>query len=164
MEKIENKAVIFALGGMSIGNAVELLGTSEDTKSIVTDTCETDSNEKKMSGRSTKHISEIIVTVIAIILLAPILIVVCTLIFASSIGSILHGKSIKVEQYDCWQLEKSSVTPGQTGTWQILPDGNEVNLDNWTKMEIQYIDNRSLKSDAGLFFKTFRTILLKRGY
>lgn len=69
----------------------------------------------------------------------------------------------EVEQYEEWQLKRLSVKPGLTCTWQIIPNRNDVKFEKWMKMDIQYIENWSLKSDVELFFKTFKTILFARG-
>ncbi len=70
----------------------------------------------------------------------------------------------EVEQYERWQLKRLSVKPGLTCTWQIVPNRNEVKFENWMEMDIQYIDNWSLKGDVELFFKTFRTVLSAKSY
>jgi len=182
MENKVSKATIFALGGMNIESAIAYLEVPEQAKAIITGIGTAGKSEKKVGVYSIKHISEIIIAVIVLFILSPFLILVSTLVFASAIRSVLlnqeqagvgGGKLIKskfrnmvhharAEQYDCCELEKSLVVPGQKSPWQILPDGKEVNLDNWTKTDIQYIDNRSLQSEAALFLKTFRTVLLTR--
>ena len=79
-------------------------------------------------------------------------------------GMILQKTNTTIAHYKRFQMNKLLVTPAQKGTWQILPDGNEVNLKNWTKTEIHCTDDRSIKGDAVLFLKTFRTVLLTRSY
>ncbi len=69
----------------------------------------------------------------------------------------------EVEKYEEWQLKRLSVKPGLTCTWQIVPDRNNVKFDNWVEMDIQYIDNWSLKNDFALFFKTFKSVFFARG-
>lgn len=69
----------------------------------------------------------------------------------------------EVSKYEEWQLKRLAVKPGLTCTWQIVPNRNDVKFDNWVRMDIQYIDNWSLKSDVELFFKTFKTVLFARG-
>ncbi len=69
----------------------------------------------------------------------------------------------EVEQYEEWQLKRLSVKPGLTCTWQIVPNRNDVKFEKWMKMDIQYIENWSLKSDFDLFIKTFKTVLFARG-
>ena len=69
----------------------------------------------------------------------------------------------EVDQYEDWQLKRLSVKPGLTCTWQIIPNRNDVKFEHWVEMDIQYIENWTLKSDVTLFFKTFKTVLLARG-
>ena len=70
----------------------------------------------------------------------------------------------EVEQYQTWQLKRLAVKPGLTCTWQIAPNRNEVKFDKWMQMDIHYIDNWSLRSDIGLLFKTFRTVVMAKSY
>ena len=70
----------------------------------------------------------------------------------------------EVEKYERWQLRRLSVKPGITCTWQIIPNRNEVVFDKWMKLDIQYIENWSLKKDLELFFKTIKTLFLGTGY
>jgi exopolysaccharide biosynthesis polyprenyl glycosylphosphotransferase len=69
----------------------------------------------------------------------------------------------EVEKYEEWQLKRLAVKPGLTCTWQIVPNRNDVKFEKWMKMDIQYIENWSLRSDIQLFFKTFKTVLFARG-
>lgn len=69
----------------------------------------------------------------------------------------------EVDQYKDWHLKRLAVKPGLTCTWQIVPDRNNVKFDDWVEMDIEYINNWSLKSDINLFFKTFKTVLFAQG-
>jgi exopolysaccharide biosynthesis polyprenyl glycosylphosphotransferase len=70
----------------------------------------------------------------------------------------------EVEKYERWHLRRLSVKPGLTCTWQIIPNRNEVLFDNWMKLDIQYIDNWSIKKDLQLFIRTIKTVLYGTGY
>lgn len=70
----------------------------------------------------------------------------------------------EVAQYEEWYLKRLAVKPGLTCTWQIVPERNDVKFDDWMEMDINYIENWSLRSDISLFFKTFKTVLFARGY
>lgn len=70
----------------------------------------------------------------------------------------------EVEKYERWQLRRLSVKPGITCTWQIIPNRNEVLFDNWMKLDIQYIENWSLRKDLELLFKTLKTVIIGTGY
>ncbi len=70
----------------------------------------------------------------------------------------------EVEQYERWQLRRLSVKPGLTCTWQIIPNRNDVVFEKWMKLDLQYIDNWSLKNDAKLLLKTIRAVFVNNGY
>jgi exopolysaccharide biosynthesis polyprenyl glycosylphosphotransferase len=70
----------------------------------------------------------------------------------------------EVEKYERWQLRRLSMRPGLTCTWQIVPNRNDVVFEKWMKMDINYIENWSLKADISLFFKTIRSVLTSGGY
>ncbi|MBN1415994.1 MAG: sugar transferase [Bacteroidales bacterium] len=69
----------------------------------------------------------------------------------------------EVEQYKRWHLRRLSVKPGITCTWQIIPNRNEVRFENWMKLDIQYIDDWSIKKDIELLFRTIKTVLYGTG-
>ncbi len=69
----------------------------------------------------------------------------------------------EVEQFERWQLRKLSMKPGITCTWQIIPNRNDVLFEKWMKLDIQYIENWSLKNDFILFFKTIKSIISSGG-
>jgi exopolysaccharide biosynthesis polyprenyl glycosylphosphotransferase len=70
----------------------------------------------------------------------------------------------EVEKYERWQMRRLSVKPGITCTWQIIPNRNEVVFDKWMKLDMQYIDNWSIKKDLQLFFRTIKTVIYGTGY
>lgn len=70
----------------------------------------------------------------------------------------------EVEQYERWQLRRLSVKPGISCTWQIIPNRNDVIFEKWMKLDIQYIDNWSIKSDFILFFRTILSVFRAGGH
>ena len=70
----------------------------------------------------------------------------------------------EVEQFERWQLRKLSMKPGITCTWQIIPNRNDVVFEKWMKLDIQYIENWSIKNDIKLIFKTIKSIITSGGY
>jgi exopolysaccharide biosynthesis polyprenyl glycosylphosphotransferase len=70
----------------------------------------------------------------------------------------------EVAEYEDWQLRRLSVKPGITCTWQIIPNRNDVVFEKWMKLDMEYIDKWSLKSDWMLFFKTIKSVLINKGY
>ncbi len=70
----------------------------------------------------------------------------------------------EVVQYKRWQLRRLSVKPGITCTWQVLENRNDVPFEKWMNLDLDYIDNWTLKEDAKLFFKTFNTVVKATGH
>jgi exopolysaccharide biosynthesis polyprenyl glycosylphosphotransferase len=70
----------------------------------------------------------------------------------------------EVEKYERWQIRRLSVKPGITCTWQIIPNRNDVIFEKWMKLDMQYIDNWSLKSDFILFFRTIVSVFKASGH
>lgn len=64
----------------------------------------------------------------------------------------------EVKQYERWQLRRLAMKPGITCIWQVS-GRNDIPFDEWMKMDLQYIDNWSLKLDFVIFLKTIRTML-----
>ena len=53
--------------------------------------------------------------------------------------------------------------PGITCIWQIQPNRNDLSFDQWMDLDLEYIDNWSLKLDVNVFFKTIFVMLLGHG-
>jgi exopolysaccharide biosynthesis polyprenyl glycosylphosphotransferase len=70
----------------------------------------------------------------------------------------------EVEKYERWQIRRLSVKPGITCTWQIIPNRHDVVFENWMKLDMQYIDNWSLKEDFILFFRTIISVFRAGGH
>ncbi|MBN2165790.1 MAG: sugar transferase [Marinilabiliaceae bacterium] len=69
----------------------------------------------------------------------------------------------EVKDYERWQLRRLSMKPGITCIWQISPSRNDISFENWMKMDLEYIDNWSLKLDFVIILKTIRTMLRADG-
>ena len=70
----------------------------------------------------------------------------------------------EVEKYERWQLKRLSMKPGITCTWQVIPNRHDVLFEKWMKLDIQYIENWSVKKDFLLFFKTIRSLISGSGH
>jgi len=68
----------------------------------------------------------------------------------------------EVREYNRWQRRRLSVKPGLTCLWQIS-GRNEIDFDEWMKLDLQYIDNWSLWLDLKIILMTFPTVLFCRG-
>ena len=69
----------------------------------------------------------------------------------------------EVEQYDEYARQRLLVTPGLTCYWQIQPHRNELTFDEWVDLDVQYIKERSFKTDWFIIFKTFGAVLGMNG-
>jgi exopolysaccharide biosynthesis polyprenyl glycosylphosphotransferase len=68
----------------------------------------------------------------------------------------------EVKLYERWQRRRLSVKPGVTCLWQIN-GRNNVDFDEWMKLDMQYIDNWSLGLDFKILAKTIPAVLFTRG-
>lgn len=69
----------------------------------------------------------------------------------------------EVKEYERWQLRRLSMKPGITCTWQVS-GRNDIPFEQWMKMDLDYIDNWSLKLDFVIFLKTIRTMIKADGH
>lgn len=60
----------------------------------------------------------------------------------------------EVKQFDEWMLKRLSIKPGLTCYWQVM-GRNNIDFEDWMKLDIKYVENRSLILDLKLIFKTF---------
>lgn len=68
----------------------------------------------------------------------------------------------EVECYKPWQRGRLAVPPGLTGYWQILARG-QVTFDEMCRMDLRYIQSRSLALDLWILLKTPSAVLSRRG-
>jgi len=68
----------------------------------------------------------------------------------------------EVDQYETWQRRRLSVKPGLTGMWQVS-GRNQIDFDEWMKMDLEYIDNWSLWLDIKIILKTVPAVVLRSG-
>ena len=60
----------------------------------------------------------------------------------------------EVEQFEPWMEERFKVKPGLTCYWQV-GGRNNIDFENWMKLDIKYVKERTLAIDIMLIFKTF---------
>ncbi|MEP6696470.1 MAG: sugar transferase [Pseudonocardiales bacterium] len=68
----------------------------------------------------------------------------------------------EVECYRPWQMGRLAVRPGLTGYWQVLGRG-QVTFDDMCRMDLRYIENRSLRLDLWILLKTPLAVASRRG-
>lgn len=69
----------------------------------------------------------------------------------------------EVDKYDLWQRRRLSLKPGMTCLWQTASCRNDVCFEDWMKLDLEYIDNWSLKLDLVILLKTIRVVLSGQG-
>jgi lipopolysaccharide/colanic/teichoic acid biosynthesis glycosyltransferase len=70
--------------------------------------------------------------------------------------------SFSPKTYILWQTERLDVKPGLTGLWQIFARG-ESEFDDRVRLDIAYIEHRSLSLDILILLQTFIAIFQQRG-
>ena len=68
----------------------------------------------------------------------------------------------EVLQYHPWERKRLSVAQGITCIWQIS-GRNTIKFDEWMKLDVMYIENRTMALDFKILLKTIPAILLKKG-
>jgi len=64
--------------------------------------------------------------------------------------------------YEDWHRRRFEVKPGLTCIWQVA-GRSDVTFDEWMKMDVEYVENRSLWLDLKLLVKTIPAVLTGRG-
>ncbi|XZK94678.1 sugar transferase [Clostridium perfringens] len=60
----------------------------------------------------------------------------------------------EVVKFEPWMLERLEVKPGLTCYWQVMVR-NDIDFEDWMKLDIKYVHDRNLFLDIKLIFKTF---------
>jgi lipopolysaccharide/colanic/teichoic acid biosynthesis glycosyltransferase len=66
------------------------------------------------------------------------------------------------DQYDLWQTERLDVKPGVTGLWQLYGRGVAA-FDDSNRLDIAYVQRRSLWFDILILVRTIPAVLTQRG-
>ncbi len=69
----------------------------------------------------------------------------------------------EVKKYDEYELQRLYVTPGITCYWQTTPNRNDMTFDEWLMMDLEYIEDRSLKTDWNIILATFVAVVGMNG-
>lgn len=60
----------------------------------------------------------------------------------------------EVIEFEPWMMERLEVKPGLTCYWQVA-GRNDIDFEDWMKLDIKYVRERSFWLDIKLIFKTF---------
>ena len=66
-------------------------------------------------------------------------------------------------RYDERQSRRLLIKPGITCYWQIQPQRNSLNFDQWLELDLKYLRERSLTVDLKILFKTFYAMCNRAG-
>lgn len=69
----------------------------------------------------------------------------------------------EVENYNDYELQRLYVTPGITCYWQTTPNRNDMTFSEWLKMDLEYIEDRSIKTDFSILLGTFIAVFKMNG-
>jgi exopolysaccharide biosynthesis polyprenyl glycosylphosphotransferase len=68
----------------------------------------------------------------------------------------------EASRFEPWQERKLSVKPGITCLWQVS-GRNRIDFDEWMRLDLEYIDHRSLWLDLKIIGRTIPTVLRGTG-
>jgi lipopolysaccharide/colanic/teichoic acid biosynthesis glycosyltransferase len=69
----------------------------------------------------------------------------------------------EVRSYEPRHFVRLSVVPGLTGPWQVNGRNLITNFEEVVRLEREYIENWSLRSDLEIIFRTFGVVLSGKG-
>jgi len=70
----------------------------------------------------------------------------------------------ELERYELWHKRKLTVRPGMTCLWQVRGRNKISRFDDWVMMDLEYIDNWSLRLDAKILLRTMWTVVRGSGW
>ncbi len=69
----------------------------------------------------------------------------------------------EVALYNEEQMQRLKVIPGMTCYWQVQPSRNDLPFDTWLKLDLDYISQRSFKTDFIILCKTVGAVFGMEG-
>ncbi len=70
--------------------------------------------------------------------------------------------SFAMQTYHLWHTERLEVVPGLTGLWQVNGRG-DLDFDERVRLDIEYIERRSLRLDLEILLRTFAAVFKQQG-
>ena len=68
----------------------------------------------------------------------------------------------ETEDWDALLTQRLRVKPGITGMWQVN-GRSDTSFEDYTRLDLYYVDNWSLLTDLAILMKTVPTVLARRG-
>lgn len=68
----------------------------------------------------------------------------------------------ETEEWEALLTHRLRVKPGITGMWQVS-GWSDTSFEDYTRLDLYYVDNWSLVIDAAILAKTVPVVLLRRG-
>lgn len=69
----------------------------------------------------------------------------------------------EVQRYEEKAKQRLSVRPGITCYWQVQPQRNRLSFDEWLRLDLQYLRERSFLVDWSIMFSTLKTVITMSG-
>ena len=69
----------------------------------------------------------------------------------------------EVVKYNKFQKQRLCIRPGITCYWQIQPNRHAVPFEEWVRLDLKYIRERSFWVDWKIILKTFKVVISKQG-
>lgn len=69
----------------------------------------------------------------------------------------------EVVKYTKFQKQRLCIRPGITCYWQIQPNRHAVPFEEWVRLDLKYIRERSFWVDWKIILKTFKVVISKQG-
>ncbi len=69
----------------------------------------------------------------------------------------------ELKGYELWHKRKLSVRPGITCFWQVRGRNVITSFDDWVKMDLEYIQKRSMRTDFFILLQTVKVVLRGSG-
>lgn len=69
----------------------------------------------------------------------------------------------EVALYNEEQMQRLMVTPGMTCYWQVQPSRNDLPFEEWLRLDLKYITERSFKTDFIILLKTVGAVFGMEG-
>lgn len=69
----------------------------------------------------------------------------------------------EVIQYTEYQKQKLLIVPGLTCYWQVQPSRNDLSFDEWIRLDLKYISERSFTTDIKILWRTVGAVFGMEG-